>query len=63
MLLAYGADAYLKNNAGETPQSMVEQYPASQKAHKDKIVELIEGAHVRMLNAANHRCSDHRGTQ
>lgn len=41
MLLAYGADAYLKNNANETPQSMVDQYPTSHP-HKVKIIELIE---------------------
>lgn len=41
MLLAYGADAYLKNNAGETPQGMVDEYPANHP-HKTKILELIE---------------------
>eukprot|EP00038_Savillea_parva_P001994 m.109131 g.109131 ORF g.109131 m.109131 type:complete len:676 (+) comp10687_c0_seq2:110-2137(+) len=41
MLLSYGADAYLENNAGEKPQTMVEQYPAAHP-HRDKILSLIE---------------------
>eukprot|EP00035_Acanthoeca_spectabilis_P016797 m.350356 g.350356 ORF g.350356 m.350356 type:complete len:674 (-) comp16579_c0_seq12:67-2088(-) len=40
-LLSYGADAYTENNAGEKPQTMVEQYPAAHE-HRAKILGLIE---------------------
>jgi len=41
MLLAFGADAYLKNKKDETPLSIVDQYPDSHK-HKALIKQLID---------------------
>eukprot|EP00041_Stephanoeca_diplocostata_P017302 m.345229 g.345229 ORF g.345229 m.345229 type:complete len:673 (+) comp20660_c0_seq1:138-2156(+) len=41
LLLSFGADAFLKNAAGETPLGMVENYPESHP-HKAKIKALVD---------------------
>ena len=41
-LLAFGADAYAMNNAGETPAMLVERYPEGAK--RAAMLKLIQGS-------------------
>jgi ankyrin repeat protein len=46
-LLAFGADAYVANSAGETPVSLAEGYPPGAK--RDAMLKLIRGVQFRVV--------------